>query len=254
MDAKKLRNIVQEADLITKNSKTELKKPVIIHNKDFRFKFFKLYFALRDRGYSNNWRSDFARNLLLGASVVFFIFLLAADPDIAVVFYGRIILFSLTLILIILIFFKSLKHILSYFWYKDWQKRLTFKLSGWDEISSNDKLIQNANWYKECYITIHLNPGCTQLTTGFIHAACIVFCKYSNDVENQFESGINAWTFNNMQLKGSANCAVLGFIYRFISEDLNLINKMHGGISSVELSYSENTIEISMRPTESSGM
>jgi hypothetical protein len=252
MENNKLNRLLKKANKISTEHKTNTHlEPPLVQKKELKHSDFKLYYTLIDAGYHgyNFW--------FIFDAIGISIFIIAAglaligknDND-WFLYFKIISIVGAIYFIIKLIILRPLIHTLKYPSFKNWIKNNSFNIIGWDKIYNNDDLLLRTSWYKQCTITINLVENCPQTTKDFIIAAAIIFIKNVNTIQTYYYDGLEKWELKDMKLIGSTNSSTLGFVHRLIKNDLNLINKIHGGILSLEIGGDKQTIYVDSLPYE----
>jgi len=210
----------------------------------------KLYVAFRDRGFSNPYYNSFLGFIAyapLALSLILLVTFLTSDTkkDFNVI----LILAFCSIISAFFSFRKFFIYLMNYPNFKNWQKRLSFGIVGYENLLSKPELTNWLFWYEHCSIKIKYSQHCSAQTKKSVALASIAFIKNAEDVVFQFNI-YDHWKFENDTLTGYANNTVVGFTQRFISQDLDSIHKQYGGIDSVEILVSKKMIQIINRESE----
>ncbi len=230
MKNKKLNYLIKEANKIkSENIAKELYKAPLPKNKKIQFRAFKLYFALLDR------RSLFDILGVAFFSVFAFFAMIGYNESVYYLYFQVITVFGAIFFIMKAFLIKPIIHIVKYLFYKNWIKNIKIKVLGWEQVYDNDEILSENNWYEECSVFVKLDSSCPLVTKTLIDAAFVIFIENTKWVQYNFSSDTNNWVVNENKLVGSANSWVLGCLYRFIKDDLNEINKVYGGIESVEI-------------------
>ena len=233
-------------------NKKQIVKPILItpHKTTKNDNSFKLYVALRDRGFSNphyNTFLGFMAYAPLTLSLILLVTFLTADTK-----NNPVVILILVLCTIISAFFlfrKFLAYLMKYSHFKNWQERLSFEIKGSEALLSKPELLNWLYWYEHCSIKINYSQNCSQQTKEQIALSIATFIKNAEDVVCQFNI-YDHWELKDNKLTGFANNVVVGFIQRFISKDLNNIHKQYGGIDSVEIQTSKKMIPVTHGASE----
>lgn len=218
-------------------------KPInqVKHNNSF-----KLYYAMRDRGYSSPYYNTFLGFIAyapLALSLVCFLTFITQNNR--GVNTHNIILVLLTCIIVsaLILFRKQLIYISNYKKFKNWEEQLSFKIEGSQRLLSKSELLIWFNWYEYCSVKINFSVNCSEETKALTTVAISNILKNIEDVVRNFKI-YTSWKFEGNVLMGSANILILGIIQRFISNDLNKINLLKGEINSVEIIASKTLTHI----------
>ncbi|MES2132891.1 MAG: hypothetical protein V4506_11105 [Bacteroidota bacterium] len=211
---------------------------------------FKLYVALRDRGFGNPYYNTFLGFMAyapLTLSLIVLVTFLTGDTK-----NNPTVILILVLCSIVSAFFlfrKFLAYLLNYSNFKNWQERLSFEIKGSEALLSKPEIRNWLYWYEYCSININYSPDCSPQTKERIALSTATFIKNAEDVVRQFNI-YDHWELKDHKLTGFANSVVIGFIQRFISKDLNNINKQYGGIDSIEIQTSKKMIPVTHGASE----
>lgn len=233
-------------------NKKQVIKPILITTPKTRKKgnSLKLYVALRDRGFSHphyNTFLGFMAYAPLTLSLILLLTLLTGDTK-----NNPTVILILVLCSIISAFFlfrKFLAYLLNYSQFKNWQQRLSFDIKGSEALLSKPELQNWLYWYEYCSVKINYSQDCSQEAKEHITLSANTFIKNAEDVVSQFNI-YDHWELKEHKLTGFANSVVIGFIQRFISKDLNNINKQYGGIDSIEIHTSQKMIRVTHGASE----
>ncbi len=220
--------------------------PKPINQVKHHYNSFKLYFAMRDRGYSSPYYNTFLGFIAyapLTLSLIFF--LVVITQNCRIVNINTIVLISLTCVIVsaLILFRKQLIYLSNYKKFKNWQEQLSFKIEGSDKLLSNPELLIWFNWFEYCGIKINFSVNCSEETKALTSAAMSNFLKNAEDVVRNFKIYI-PWKLENNILMGSANILIIGIIQRFICNDLNKINILKQEIYSIEITTSKRLTHI----------
>lgn len=211
---------------------------------------FKLYIALRDRGFShpqyNTFLGFMAYAPLTLSLILLLTFLLGDTKNNPTVI---LILVFCSIISAFFLFRKFLTYLLNYSHFKNWKECLSFDIKGSEALLSKPELLNWLYWYEHCSVKINYAQDCSQEAKEHITLSTNTFIKNAEDVVSQFNI-YDHWQLKDNKLTGFANSAVIGFIQRFISKDLNSINKKYGGIDSIEIQTSKNMIPVTHGASE----
>ncbi|MEO6304611.1 MAG: hypothetical protein ABIP51_15735 [Bacteroidia bacterium] len=210
---------------------------------------FKLYFALREHGASSSFTDSFfqvAIYSLLGLSILLLVMFLTDDRSIKHDYLAILVLLIVFITCVFILFTKLFIYLFKYPKFKNWQQRLSFKITGSEKLLINSELLKYLYWYEHCGLKINFNSACTEKTKDEVNLIIIDFIKKAEDVIANFKI-YNHWQFENDKLFGYANNAVVGILQRSICIDLNNINIKYGGIDSVEITSSKKLIKIEHR-------
>ena len=253
MKNKKLNSLITKAHKIdSENKAKEFYKAPIPKNKKIQFREFKLYYALLDNR-NDGWGIIDILGVALFSLLAFFAII--AHNESNAFLYFKIFAFIGAVFFITKVFLiKPTIHSVKYLVFNDWIKNTHINIIGWDKVYNNDEILSENNWYQQCNVIIKLDSSCPLITKTLVEAAVVVFIDNTKWVQFNFSSGANAWEINEYNLTGSANSWVLGYLQRFISDDLSVINKTYGGIVSIEIKTNEKMTQISRAETYTSGM
>ncbi len=214
----------------------------ITEESEIKFREFKLYYTLIFKGYSgsNFW---FVFDCV-GTSIFTILALLAfagKNESSWFVYFKIISVVGAIYFMVKLFLLQPLLHTLNYYLYKKWIVNNSFTIIGWHKLANNSDVLLNTSWYKNCNIIITLEANCPQITKDLIAASSVIFINNANFIQTCYYDEIEKWELKEWILSGGANNTTLGCVYRFIKNDLNLINKTYGGITELEIKANENT-------------
>lgn len=145
------------------------------------------------------------------------------------------------------------------FFYTGWQKRLPFRLQGWDSLLRQKKLYCDLCW-NDVKLEIELNESMRNNAelTGLIESALSIFLKKANRAFYDAEMGTadrrKKWTLaGKTSVTGSANPEVLGRIRAVCLRELKYIAASTGGIVAVRLTATSAEYEVAIEIPTSEG-
>ena len=199
---------------------------------------FAVYWAMHGGKKASSRKEAFIIALLGGPSLfaaLYFFIATAEWPVTPFLFTARIVTASVVLVWLIYIFRWKIFAIFTYPFYINWDKKLHFKVSGWEELVSSRNFTNPLFWRSGCSLSITATDGTDDFKEA-IHSIFYLFCHRAWPVYGAYESeDSEPWEYTGFTLRGRCNCTVAGYIYSMIKKDLNRIAEATGAIREITI-------------------
>ncbi len=220
------------------NSQT-IKKETLHQRKPYSF---PVYWAMHRVRKTSSKKETIIIALLGGPSLfaAFYFFIGTAEwPVTPFLFNARIVTAAIVFAWLIYILRLKIYCLFTYPLYINWDKKLHFRLTGWQILVTSPRFIKLCYWRTGCSITITVSDN-TKEFRELIHSIFYLFCHRTRPVYEAFESeSSEEWAYDNYTLKGRCNSSIAGYIYAMIKNDLNKIAGATGAIKEISITCGE---------------
>ena len=199
---------------------------------------FAVYWAMHGGKKASSRKEAFIIALLGGPSLfaaLYFFIATAEWPVTPFLFNARIVTAAVVLAWLIYIFRWMIFAIFTYPFYLNWDKKLHFKVTGWEDLVSSRNFANHRFWRSGCSISITAT-GTTEDFREGVQSIFYIFCHRTGPVYRFYESeDSEPWSYTGLTLRGRCNCTIAGQIYSMIKKDLNRIAEATGAIREITI-------------------
>ncbi len=228
----------------TRTTETPIKKNARLRNPYS----FAVYWAMHG-GRKASSRKEAIIIALLGGPSLFAalcLFIATAEwPVTPFLFNARIVTTAAVLAWLTYIFRWKIYCIFTYPFYINWDKKLHFRVSGWEDLVSSRNFTNARFWRTGCSISITATDTTEEFREG-VQSMFYIFCHRTGPVYGAYESeDSEPWSHTGFTLRGRCNCTVAGYIYSLIKRDLDKIAGATGAIREITITSKGKEKELS---------
>jgi hypothetical protein len=246
MKDKKLNSYIDRANKIRKSDQRDAKKESGSRagGKDVPRRGpcdFSVYWAMNRVRRTSSMRENAVISVLGGISIFSALYLFIGTvgwPMTPFLFYGRIVMAIAALAWLVYLARHQIYCIFTYPFYVNFDRRLSFPLTGWETLVSPDNFSSLSHWRSECGLTVEVIDDSEQFGE-LVRSVFYLFCHRTRQVYDAYEtSDTEPWKFDRYELRGRCNCTIAGYLYSMIRRDLDRISRAAGNIREVRVSCS----------------
>ncbi|TAL37038.1 MAG: hypothetical protein EPN93_06320 [Spirochaetes bacterium] len=197
--------------------------------------------------------------VILAVPIVFaalFLFLVSLDWPITPFLYRARIITAIALgVWLVYCMRRKILCLATFPFFRNWDKRLSFTVTGWDQLVASDNFTNICSWRTPCSITVMYAKD-TEEFRELVRSIFYIFCSRTLPVFEAFESEeSDAWGYNGYSLQGRANCTIAGYLYYLVRKDLKKVARITGNIREVAIacSHYEKVYEKTTTSSDSEG-